>query len=52
MRYRLRMLLILLAIGPPLLAAAWWYYSQPMLVYVFAFSLIGIIPQLLVAAFG
>jgi hypothetical protein len=27
MRYRLRTLLILLAILPPLLAGAWWKYS-------------------------
>ena len=27
MRYRLRMLLVLLAILPPLLAVSWWNYS-------------------------
>jgi hypothetical protein len=26
MRYRLRTLLILLAVGPPLVAALWWHY--------------------------
>jgi hypothetical protein len=29
MRYRLRTLLILLAIGPPMLAGAWWYVRIP-----------------------
>ena len=28
MRYRLRTLLIFLAIGPPLLAGAWWGYGK------------------------
>ena len=28
MRYRLRTLLILLAVGPPLVAAGWWGYVQ------------------------
>jgi len=27
MRYRLRTLLIVLALGPPLLAVGWWKYS-------------------------
>ena len=29
MRYRLRTLLILLAIGPPMLAGAWWWIETP-----------------------
>ena len=28
MRYRLRTLLILLALGPPLLACGWWAYGK------------------------
>lgn len=28
MRYRLRTLLIVLALGPPLLGAAWWGYCK------------------------
>jgi len=28
MRYRLRTLLIVLALGPPVLAAAWWGYGK------------------------
>ena len=28
-RYRLRTLLILLAIGPPMLAGAWWMVESP-----------------------
>jgi hypothetical protein len=34
MRYRLRTLLILLAIGPPILAGAWWLDILPTFVCV------------------
>jgi hypothetical protein len=30
MRYRLRTLMIVLALGPPLLAGAWFYFDEPM----------------------
>ena len=50
MRYRLRTLLIVLAVVPPLLAVAWWY-GQRIPIWVFAVLLVAAIPQLLVAAF-
>jgi hypothetical protein len=36
MRFRLRTLLILLAIGPPLIALAWWYGKLAIGLLVFA----------------
>lgn len=32
MRFRLRTLLIVLAVGPPLLIAAWWFLVEPFVV--------------------
>ena len=51
MRYRLRTLLILLAVGPPIIAAAWWCGTQiPVWVYFLAF--IALLPDLLIAGFA
>jgi hypothetical protein len=53
MRYRLRTLLIILALGPPVFAVAWSIYSQRLPLWlVLAVSLVTIIPWLLVGAFG
>ena len=51
MRYRLRTLLIALAIGPPLLAGVWWCLGRiPVWVYVLA--VVAMLPELLIAAFA
>jgi hypothetical protein len=52
MRFHLRALLIWTAIGPPLFVAAWLGFKQPMLTYVLAVALIGIVLELLIAMFG
>jgi len=36
MRFRLRTLLIVLALGPPLIAVAWWYGKAALVILVFA----------------
>jgi hypothetical protein len=36
MRFCLRTLLIVLALGPPLIAAAWWYGKAAFVILVFA----------------
>ena len=48
-RYKLRTLLIALAIGPPIIALAWWYGR--LAVGVLALALL-VFPELLVYAFG
>jgi len=40
MRYRLRTLLILLAIGPPMLAGMWFYPQTAMMLGYFCFLVI------------
>jgi len=35
-RYKLRTLMIVLAVGPPLLAAAWWYGKAALAILVLA----------------
>lgn len=39
MRFRLRTLMIVLAIGPPLLAAVWWYWQAALAFIALAFIL-------------
>ena len=51
MRYRLRTLLIVLALGPPVLAAVWWYGSGffAVLLDVAVFGLVAILVLLATA---
>jgi hypothetical protein len=49
MRFRLRTLLVVLALGPPIIALGWWYGR--LAVGVLALALI-VFPELLIYAFG
>ena len=49
MRYRLRTLLILMAVGPPIIALAWWYGRLAVGVLILALI---VFPELLIYAFG
>jgi hypothetical protein len=51
MRYRLRTLMILMAVLPPILAGAWWF-SQRVTFWILALALIALIPELLLRMFG
>lgn len=51
LRYKLRTLLIVLALGPPLIAVAWWY-GQRIPAWVIALAVCAMIPHLLMGAFG
>jgi len=48
MRYRLRTLLLLLAVGPPMLAAAWFDFAYVLLALAYFATLAAVLP---VAAF-
>ena len=52
MRYRLRTLLILLAILPPVLAAGWWLWhvSAILVVWIVAMAFLAFLPPLIVAS--
>jgi hypothetical protein len=39
LRYKLRTLLILLAVGPPLLAVAWWFWEAALALVALALIL-------------
>jgi fatty-acid desaturase len=49
MRYRLRTLMIVLALGPPIIALAWWYGRLAVGVLVLALI---VFPELLIYAFA
>jgi hypothetical protein len=48
MRYRLRTLMIVLALGPPVIALAWWYGRVAIGVFLLA---ILVCPELIFGAF-
>jgi hypothetical protein len=53
MRFRLRTLLLALALGPPVLAIAWALYREPIPHWLLlAISLFAIIPWLIIGTFG
>ena len=48
-RYKLRTLLIVLALGPPIIALAWWYGRTAIVLFLLACL---VCPELVFAAFG
>jgi hypothetical protein len=50
MRFPLRTLLILLAVGPPILAVSWWYFRR-IPGWVLVMVAIAVLPELVMATF-